>query len=197
STGPGIPHGPEIGLLAHVQHALGRHADLAGPDARRLIVLAKHRDPQARRWQFQPLRDELPRKTDRLALEVVAEGEVAEHLEEGVMPRRVADVLQIVVLAAGTHAALAGSGAYVVAPLLAEEHVLELHHAGIGEQQRRIVTRHERRGRHDRVAAIGKKLQEGAPHLGGAHVGVLFSHASSGGSALSSSGAYWPRAVRI
>jgi hypothetical protein len=39
-------------------------------------------------------------------LEVVAEAEVAEHLEEGVVPGRVADVLEIVVLAAGPHAAL-------------------------------------------------------------------------------------------
>ena len=43
---------------------------------------------------------------DRLALEVVAEAEIAQHLEERVMARRVADVLEIVVLAARAHAAL-------------------------------------------------------------------------------------------
>ena len=81
---------------------------------------------------------------DRLALEVVAEGEVAEHLEEGVVARGVADVLEVVVLAARAHAALRAGRAHVGALLLAEEHVLELHHAGVGEQQRRIVAGHER-----------------------------------------------------
>jgi len=49
---------------------------------------------------------ELPGKLDCLALEVVAEAEVAQHLEESVMACGVADVLQVVVLAAGTYAAL-------------------------------------------------------------------------------------------
>ena len=51
--------------------------------------------------------EEVPGEVDRVALEVVAEGEVAEHLEERVVARGVADVLQVVVLAAGAHAALA------------------------------------------------------------------------------------------
>ena len=89
------------------------------------------------------------------------------------MPRGVADVLQIVVLAAGAHAALAGGRAHVVAPLLAQEHVLELHHAGVGEQQRRIVAGHQRGGRHDRMAVLAEVLEERAPHVAGAHVGRL------------------------
>jgi hypothetical protein len=44
-------------------------------------------------------------------LEIVAEREVAQHLEEGVVARRVADVFQVVVLAAGAHAFLRGHGA--------------------------------------------------------------------------------------
>ena len=83
--------------------------------------------------------DELPGERDRVALEVVAEGEVAQHLEEGVVPLGVAHLLEIVVLAAGADALLAGRGAGVVALLLAEEGALELHHAGVGEQQGRIV----------------------------------------------------------
>jgi len=68
--------------------------------------------------------DEVPRVADRLVLEVVAEAEVAEHLEERVVPGRVADVLEVVVLAAGAHAALRARGAGVGALVLAEEHVL-------------------------------------------------------------------------
>ena len=55
--------------------------------------------------------NEIPREMDRFALEVVAEAEIAEHLEKRVMPRGVADVLEIVVLAAGAHAALRTRGA--------------------------------------------------------------------------------------
>ena len=37
---------------------------------------------------------------DRLFLEIIAEREIAEHLEEGVVPRGIADIVEIVVLAA-------------------------------------------------------------------------------------------------
>ena len=76
------------------------------------------------------------------------------------MARGVADVVEIVVLAARPHAFLRGRGAAVGAPLDAGEDVLELHHAGIGEHQSRIVARHERTRRHDLVAVFGEKLQE-------------------------------------
>ena len=107
---------------------------------------------------------------NRLALEVVAEGEIAQHLEECVMPGGVADVLEVVVFAAGAHAALAGDGAQIVALLLAEKHVLELHHAGIGKQQRRVIGRHERTRGHDHMTLFAEELQEGAAHVGRAHV---------------------------
>ena len=92
------------------------------------------------------LGDQVPGKLDRQRLEVVAEAEIAQHLEEGVVPGGVADIVEIVVLAAGADAFLRGGGA-LVGPLLdAGEHVLELHHAGVGEHQGRVVVRHQRRG---------------------------------------------------
>jgi hypothetical protein len=45
------------------------------------------------------------------SLEIVAEGEVAEHLEEGVVAGGVADIVEVVVLAAGAHAFLRRGGA--------------------------------------------------------------------------------------
>ena len=96
----------------------------------------------------------------RVALEVVAEAEVAQHLEEGVVARGVADVLQVVVLAAGAHAFLRRGGARVGALVEAEEHVLELVHAGVGEQQRRVVVRHQRAGGNDLVALGGEEVEE-------------------------------------
>jgi hypothetical protein len=49
------------------------------------------------------------------------------------MPRGVADIFKIIVLAAGTYAALRSRGPRVLAAFLAEKHVLELNHAGVGE----------------------------------------------------------------
>ena len=50
---------------------------------------------------------------DGLLLEVIAEAEIAEHLEEGVVARGVADIVEIVVLAPGADdfCALAARGA--------------------------------------------------------------------------------------
>src|SRR5690606_32859140 len=96
-----------------------------------------------------------------VALEIVAEAEVAQHLEEGVVTRRVADVFQVVVLAASAHALLAGGGAGVGALFQAEEAVLELIHAGVGEQQGRVVRRNQRTGGHTGVPLLFEEAQEG------------------------------------
>jgi hypothetical protein len=66
---------------------------------------------------------------DGIALEVVAEAEVAQHLKEGVVAARKANVFKVVVLAAGADALLRGGGAGVLALLRTEEKVLELVHA--------------------------------------------------------------------
>ncbi len=42
----------------------------------------------------------------------------------------------------------------------AEEHILELHHAGVGEQQRRVVARDERAGGHDGVPLGSEEVEE-------------------------------------
>src|SRR5882724_8174220 len=63
-------------------------------------------------------------------------------------------------LAAGAHAFLGRGGAIVVALFHAKEDVLELVHAGVGEQQRRVVRGHERRAAHDAVAAGMKEVEK-------------------------------------
>src|ERR1044071_4127542 len=82
------------------------------------------------------LRDELPPKADRIALEVVAEGEIAEHLEERVVAIGMPYLLQIVVLPPGADTLLGRcrptlAGGWLLEP---EEHFLELHHARVREQ---------------------------------------------------------------
>ena len=86
---------------------------------------------------------ELPGIMDGLFLEIVTETEIAQHLEKSVVAGGVSHVFQVVVFAPGAHAALGGYGARAGALLKAQEYLLELHHAGVGEQQRRIIGRHQ------------------------------------------------------
>src|SRR5690606_32584010 len=91
------------------------------------------------------------------------------YLEEGVVPRRVADVLQVVVLATGAHTLLAACRAGVGPLFQPQETVLELVHAGIGKQQRRIVIRHQRTGGYSGMALFFKEAKESFTDLSAFH----------------------------
>ena len=142
----------------------GRPGDLL-PQLERLVVVDIDGRDQPVLGQAEFPGDEVPGELDRAVLEVVAERKIAEHLEEGVVARGVADVVEVVVLAAGAHAFLRGDRALVGALLDAGEHVLELHHAGVGEHQGRVVARHERRRRHDLVAGLREIVEEALPDV--------------------------------
>ena len=130
----------------------------------------EHRDKQLVLWNVPLAGQQFPRMPIASLLEVVAEREVAEHLEERVVAGRRPDVLEIVVLSADAHALLARRRTGVVAPLFAEEHVLELVHPGVGEEQRRVVVRHERRAGHDSMAVPLEILQKRRANLSPGHV---------------------------
>ena len=161
---PGVAHLPEVVLGAEFADAIGRQ-ELA-PQVVGLVVARHarlaHEDGgvEAILRQLPDLGQQAPRVGDRLGLEVVAEREVAEHLEERVMPRRRADVVEVVVLAADAHALLRRRGARVVPLLLAEEDVLELVHPGVGEQQGRVVARNERGAGHRTVTGRFEEVEE-------------------------------------
>ena len=155
----GVGHLPEIvgGVLgalvvADAHDALLRHADFISPDSVGLVIVDVDGDPQLVLGQPIDTGQQFPGVLDGVTLEIVAEAEVAQHLEERMVPGRIANVFQVVVLAARAHAALRGGGALVGARVTPEEHVLELHHSRIGEQERRVVARHERGGTHPRMA---------------------------------------------
>src|SRR5262249_28230199 len=83
-------HVPVVVLLAPADDPLGRHAGLA-PDVERLVVVEVDGRPDAPRIEAEPtlldrLRGQLPGERDRALLEVVAEREVAVHLEERAVP---------------------------------------------------------------------------------------------------------------
>ena len=168
-TGAGVAHRPEVALLAEPRDAIGRHADLLDPDLLGFIVVVEYRDPELLARDCEHAGQELPGKVDRLALEVITEAEVAEHLEEGVVPRRVANVVEVVVLAASAHAALRTRRAGISALLAAEKKVLELDHAGVGEQQRGIVAGHQRTTGHAGVALAFEVSEKGLADLGAVH----------------------------
>ena len=155
-----LAHRPEIVAARDADDLLvGEAGDLA-PQPRRLVVVGIDGDQQALLVERIVLGEQLPGERDGALLEIIAEGEVAEHLEEGVVARGVADIVEVVMLAAGAHAFLRRGGAREGRLLGAGEHVLELHHAGIGEHQGGIVARHERaRGQHLMTVA-GEEIEE-------------------------------------
>ncbi len=175
STGPDVGHPPPVLLVAShevapADQALGRQPDLVLPDRVGNIVGRVDGGGQAMGGYPQVAGQELPRPVDRVALEIVAEAPVAEHLEQRVMARRPADLLEVVVLAGHAQAALVVDGPGVVALLDPGQRVLELDHAGVGEQQCLVPAGHQARAGHHRVAALGEELDEPGPDLGAGQV---------------------------
>ena len=156
----GRAHGPEIVLVAEPENPVVGQFDFLLPQLGGLVVVLVDGGIQLVDRQFHLLRQEIPGEDDGVLLEVVAEGKVAQHLEEGMMPRGAPDLFEVVVLAAGTHAFLGGRRAGVAAFLLPEEHVLERHHPGVGEQQGGVVLWHQRIARHHGVAAFREKVKK-------------------------------------
>src|SRR5664279_2139030 len=128
---------------------------LVGPEAELLVAL-EHRHPDVLRCEAVDLARELPGELDRLALEVVAEGEVSEHLKERQVARGVADVVDV----DRAKDLLAVRQARRRRSFLAEEVRLQRVHAGDRQQRRRIVRgRHERGRRYAPMPALGKERQ--------------------------------------
>src|SRR6266849_1676324 len=99
ASGPATAIPPDLGIrsarprtqappvVLEPRDVSGGDAALLHPDLMSLVVGRVDRDAQAIRRHVESLRDELPCERDRRFLEVIASGrEVAQHLEEGVMP---------------------------------------------------------------------------------------------------------------
>ena len=132
-----------------------------------------HRDPEFFCRDFHFHGEEFPRILNRITLEIIAEAEVAQHLEESVMARGVADVFQVVVLAAGSDATLRTGGAHIGPVVASEERILELHHAGIGKEERRIAARNQGTGRHNGMALGFEIAQKTFANFAAFHAGSL------------------------
>ena len=160
---------PEVILLAELEDAVLRNPDLLVPDAERLVigrrglVAGEHGGIQPVGIQAHPLRagQEFPRPVNGLVFEIVAEGEVAQHLKIGAMAGGVADVLNI----AGTDALLAGGDPVTGRLLLAGEVGLHGRHAGVDQQQGRIVLRDQGKAGQAQMSFRLKEVQEHLPQL--------------------------------
>ena len=73
AAGAGLPHHPEIALLAHPDNPLRRDPHLFIPDPERLVVVPIDRDPQSLLRQGHHARQVFPRPGDRLDLEIIPE----------------------------------------------------------------------------------------------------------------------------
>ena len=155
-----VAHLPEVVGAGDAQDArLGQPGDLL-PQLERLIIVDIDGSDEPVLGQAEFPGDEVPGELDGSVLEIIAKRKITQHLEERVVPRGVADIIEVIVLAARAHAFLRGHRPLEGALLDAGEHVLELHHAGVGEHKGRIVARNERRRRHDLVAVPREIVEE-------------------------------------
>ena len=160
---------PEVVLLAELEDALGGNADLVPPDGEGLIVggggliAGEHGGIEPLRVQAHPLGagQKLPGPVDGLPLEVVPEGEVAQHLKVGAVAGGMADVLDV----AGADALLAGGHPAAGGLLLPGEPGLHGGHARVDEQQGRIVLGDEGKAGQAQVAFRLEELQEHLPQF--------------------------------
>ena len=172
ATRAGVAHLPEV-VLVETREAVLIDADLVEPDVTGFVIADVHGDPQLLLRQAEFFGQKLPGELDGFALEVVAEAEVAQHLEEGVVTGGIADVVQVIVLATGAHAALRGGRTAVATRITAQEDILEGHHAGVGEQQGRVVVRHQGAGGNDGMALLLEIGQEGVSDFCAFHRGSV------------------------
>ena len=165
ATGAGIAHFPEIILAAKIENVVRIYVCYLRPIARRLLigfqlalVVLEDRSPEPVFGHPPDLREQLPGPGDGLLLVIVAKGPIAEHLEESVVVSIVPYILQVIMFTGNPHDLL-GVGSPRVLPFLqAQEDVLELIHPSVGEQQRGIIARHQRRAGHYGVPLVGEKV---------------------------------------
>ena len=153
-----------VGQPAALDPVLG-HAHVVVPELRGLVIVGVDGHPEAALREAEPAvglgaGEQLPGERDGLFLEVVAEREVAQHLEERRVPGGLADLVDV-----RRPDALLGAGRAAERRLqLAEEVRLERDHPGVDQQQRGVVGDQAGRGDHG-VPALGEVVKETADDL--------------------------------
>ena len=169
ATWPRVGHLPEVVLVSEAVDPLGRNPGNLGPQPCRLVVGVMHRHEQAIRLESHLFRQKLPPEPNGVALEVVAEGEVPQHFEKGVMTGRSAHFFEVVVFTPGADALLRCHRTVKGQFLDSQKGSLELDHSGVGEEERWVAGRDQRRTRTDRMPTRLKIFQEPAADFSGFH----------------------------
>src|SRR5213593_403636 len=162
-----LSHLPEVVLFTGAHDPRGRHPDLL-PQIEGLVVILENRDPELVLLQPDHARQKVPREPDGVFLEIVPERKVPQHLKQRVMAGSIAHVLKVIVLASGAQPLLHRDRPLIRTRLLAQEHALELVHAGIGEQEGGVGLGNQRGTRHGRVPMLDKVPGEGLTKFLGA-----------------------------
>src|SRR5262249_21658433 len=158
----GLPHLPEIIFLTSSMNMRRMNVRLRLPEFKGFIVglqviqriACEYRGMKPFLIQAPYFGKKLPGPGDGFFLEVIPERPVAEHLEERVVISVLAHVVEVIVLATRANALLRIDGTSIVPGAGPQEDVLELIHAGVGEEQGGIIRRHDARRRYERMAVL-------------------------------------------
>lgn len=161
---------PEVIVLAETADVILGDPEPA-PDLEGFIVFGEHGEVQPLDGKLEHLRRKLERPGAGLLLRHASKGEVAEHLEEAGMTAVGTDDVDVV----RANALLARRRADLAHGLLALVILLELVHASIREQKRRVI-RHERRAGIQLAATLLKEREERGANLSGGHRRKICSH---------------------
>ena len=127
ATWSGWPHLPEIVRCCDPNDTVLWNANFL-PNFSSFVIGVIDRDKQFFFVNAELSGHEVPGIRDRLGLEVITKAEVSEHFEKGMVARRVANIIKVVVLAPRADAFLAGCCARVVPVFETGKDILELHH---------------------------------------------------------------------
>ena len=147
---------PEVIGLAEAEDLFSGDADDLVPNLESLVIIQIDGGIQAVLLQAHHFGQELPAEGDGFLLEVITEGEVAQHLKVGTVAVGLADVLNI----AGTDALLAGGDTVPGRLLLPGEPGLHGGHAAVDQQQGLVILGDQGKAGQAQVALALKVAQE-------------------------------------
>ena len=162
SVEAGGSEGPGVELVAQLEDLLGwKELQLLDPDVVGLVIVLVHRRDERVRVETELRREELPAPLDRFLLPVIADREVAEHLEEGLVVAVPADLVDV----GGAEHLLDRDHPFRRRLLAAEEVRHEGLHPRGGEEDARVILQHERRTGQPHVVLRLEELEKALPYL--------------------------------
>ncbi len=175
AAGACVAHFPEVVVFVAVDDAV--FVDVLGPGVEGFGVAGhavffgafEYCDVESVFVEAYDVGEEFPGVGYCLVFEVVAEGPVAEHFEHGVVVGVVSYFLEVVVFAGDAKAFLAIADAAVGYGDVAEDDVLELVHACVGEHERWVAL-YDHWGRGDDLVTLRtEEVQEALTNFVGCH----------------------------